>query len=81
MNATNAWWKCVYCLGVALWTTIYIEGWKRKTAVIAHTWDVTSFEEEEEPRAQFISNFYRGRWAHVAQKEADNEDDHLFGMC
>jgi len=48
-----------YCLIVAIWTTLFQEGWKRKNAVLAHVWDVTDFEEEEDPRPEFLANFNR----------------------
>lgn len=52
----------VYCLVVAVWTTLFGEGWKRKNAVLAHVWDVTDFEEEEDPRPEFLASYHRGRW-------------------
>lgn len=75
MDASNSWWKCVYCVVVALWTTLYAESWKRKTAVLAHIWDVSDFEAEEEPRPEFISSFYVGRWAAKAPKQDDDGDE------
>ena len=51
-----------YCLVVAVWTTLFQEAWKRKNATLAHTWDVTDFEEEEDPRPEYLANFARGRW-------------------
>ena len=59
-----------YCLVVALWTTIFQEGWKRKTAVLAHTWDVQDFMEEEDPRPEFIANYTRGRLRHRGSSAA-----------
>ena len=37
-------------LVVAVWSTLFQEGWKRENAVLAHVWDVEDFAEEEDPR-------------------------------
>jgi len=52
----------LYCLAVAVWTTLFQEAWKRRNSVLAHTWDVEDFEEEEDPRPEFLASFSRGRW-------------------
>jgi hypothetical protein len=61
---TQAWTSLIYCFVVAVWTTLYAEAWKRQTAVLAQIWDVTDFEEEEDPRPEFLASYYRGRWRH-----------------
>eukprot|EP00322_Chrysochromulina_rotalis_P026772 CAMPEP_0115874298 /NCGR_PEP_ID=MMETSP0287-20121206/24462_1 /TAXON_ID=412157 /ORGANISM="Chrysochromulina rotalis, Strain UIO044" /LENGTH=1141 /DNA_ID=CAMNT_0003329431 /DNA_START=17 /DNA_END=3442 /DNA_ORIENTATION=- len=64
MQENSAYAKLVYCIVVAVWTTAYMESWKRRNAVLAYVWDVTDFEEEEDPRPEFLANFYTGRFAH-----------------
>ncbi|PRP82580.1 hypothetical protein PROFUN_04885 [Planoprotostelium fungivorum] len=46
----------LYSLGIALWSTVYLEFWKRKTNILAFDWSVDRLEEQErwaEPRPQF----------------------------
>ena len=65
----SAYAKLIYCIVVAMWTTVYMESWKRKNAVLAYIWDVTDFEEEEDPRPEFIKSFKSGIWR--ATKEVE----------
>ena len=67
-----------YCLIVAVWTTLFQESWKRKQATLAHTWDVTDFEEEEDPRPEYLANFQRGRWRH---RDDNNLIKGLLDLC
>lgn len=57
-----AWAALAYCLVVAVWTTLFQEGWKRENAVLSHVWDVEDFAEEEDPRPEYLASFYKGRW-------------------
>ncbi|KAL1500636.1 hypothetical protein AB1Y20_013285 [Prymnesium parvum] len=52
----------VYCGVVAIWSTVYSESWKRYNAELAYTWDVQDFEEEEQPRPEFLRAYYEGRY-------------------
>jgi hypothetical protein len=36
-------WNCLYCIILALWSTIFIEIWKRREAEIAHNWGMTGY--------------------------------------
>jgi hypothetical protein len=65
----SAWAKLIYCFIVAAWTTVYMESWKRRNAVLAYIWDVQDFEEEEAPRPEFLANFANGRWKAVGREE------------
>ncbi|XP_013386411.1 anoctamin-4 isoform X1 [Lingula anatina] len=38
----------VFAVFMAVWATMFLEGWKRKQAEIEYEWDVAHFEEEEE---------------------------------
>ena len=71
---SSAYAKLVYCIIVAVWTTLYMESWKRKNAVLSYVWDVTDFEEEEDPRPEFLAMFYTGRW----KKDKDEDEG---GLC
>lgn len=61
-GTTAAVFALAYCMVVAVWTTLFGEGWKRQNAVLSHVWDVEDFEEEEDPRPEYLANFHRGRW-------------------
>eukprot|EP00937_MAST-01D_sp_MAST-1D-sp2_P004704 g4704.t1 len=45
-----------YAVLVMLWSTLYIEGWKRRNARISMQWGMTGFEGKEQPRPQFLNN-------------------------
>ena len=47
----SAYSRLIYCLVVAMWTTVYMQSWKRKNATLAYIWDVVDFEEDRRPRA------------------------------
>ena len=68
----SAYSKLIYCLVVATWTTVYMESWKRKNATLAYIWDVADFEEEEDPRPEFIKNFNSGIWR-ASKKEEEGK--------
>jgi len=52
----------IYCLFLTLWTTFYLESWKRQQAVHAFLWDVQDFEEEEKVRPEYTGQRIRGTW-------------------
>ncbi|XP_064079852.1 anoctamin-7-like isoform X2 [Macrobrachium nipponense] len=45
-----------YAIFVSFWAVSFLEYWKRKSASLAHHWDCTDFQEEEErPRPEFAA--------------------------
>eukprot|EP00298_Acanthocystis_sp_HF-20_P016455 c21486_g1_i1.p1 GENE.c21486_g1_i1~~c21486_g1_i1.p1 ORF type:complete len:747 (-),score=296.37 c21486_g1_i1:59-2164(-) len=52
----------IYCVFLALWSTIWLELWKRAQVTWAFQWDVMDFEEEEEIRPEFVGVIKRGRY-------------------
>ncbi|KAE8749817.1 hypothetical protein FOCC_FOCC003555 [Frankliniella occidentalis] len=45
-----------YAIFISLWAVTFLEYWKRKCASLAHHWDCTGFQEEEErPRPEFAA--------------------------
>ncbi|XP_069752519.1 anoctamin-7-like isoform X2 [Narcine bancroftii] len=43
-----------FSIFMSLWAVMFLEYWKRKSAVLEHTWDCFNFEEtEERPRPEF----------------------------
>ncbi|XP_074654198.1 anoctamin-7-like [Tubulanus polymorphus] len=45
-----------YAIFVSFWAVTFLEYWKRKTASLAHHWDCTDFEEDEErPRPEYAA--------------------------
>lgn len=45
-----------YSIFISFWAVTFLEYWKRKTASLAHHWDVVDFEEEEErPRPEYAA--------------------------
>ena len=53
----------LYCLIVAVWTTMMAELWKRKNSELAYRWDVTDYEQDEPPRPEYLHSFHEGPWA------------------
>eukprot|EP00298_Acanthocystis_sp_HF-20_P010790 c19048_g2_i1.p1 GENE.c19048_g2_i1~~c19048_g2_i1.p1 ORF type:complete len:776 (-),score=283.97 c19048_g2_i1:55-2343(-) len=51
-----------YCLLLSLWTTLYLESWKREQVTRAFLWDVQDFEEEEKIRPEYIGDASEGVW-------------------
>uniref|UniRef100_A0A1I8HU17 Anoctamin n=1 Tax=Macrostomum lignano TaxID=282301 RepID=A0A1I8HU17_9PLAT len=46
----------LYAVFVSLWAVAFLEAWKRKSASLAHHWDVADFEEQQErPRPEFAA--------------------------
>ncbi|KAA0152414.1 hypothetical protein FNF29_03980 [Cafeteria roenbergensis] len=50
-------WVPLFSLFMALWSTLFLEFWKRRNAELAHRWGVLNYEHEEVTRPQF-----RGTW-------------------
>jgi hypothetical protein len=50
----------IYCVFLAMWTTLWLESWKRQQVTWAFMWAVMDFEEEEEIRPEFVGSERRG---------------------
>ena len=37
--------NCLYCLILAVWSTVFIEMWKRRESEIAHMWNMKDFQD------------------------------------
>jgi hypothetical protein len=53
----DSWLNCLYSIIVALWTTIFVESWKRKQAYLANRWLVRDYKEVSFDRSQFKASF------------------------
>eukprot|EP00298_Acanthocystis_sp_HF-20_P014547 c20815_g1_i3.p1 GENE.c20815_g1_i3~~c20815_g1_i3.p1 ORF type:complete len:811 (+),score=251.73 c20815_g1_i3:45-2435(+) len=64
----------VYSVIICLWTTVFVETWKRQNAALAYFWDVQDFEEEEHVRQEFIGTEKpgvftdQGNWVDLSYK-------------
>ena len=56
-------WNCLYCLVMAVWSTVCVEVWKRRENEIAHMWNMKEQEKSEENE---LSSF---KWDLVIDKE------------
>lgn len=59
----NAW----YCIFIALWTTFFVESWKRKQNTIGDMWMMRDFQDATTERKQFKASLSvdpetRGVW-------------------
>ena len=52
-DATDTFLNCVYSLFIALWTTLFVESWKRKENYLANRWLVRDYEATSFDRDQF----------------------------
>ena len=50
-------WNLLYCIILALWSTVMVEMWKRKEAEIAHIWHMKSFTGNDAERPEFKADF------------------------
>ena len=48
-----------YAFLVSIWSTFFLEFWKRKNARLAYRWSVTEIERDELPRPDWIANSFR----------------------
>lgn len=52
--------NCLYCLVLAVWSTVLIEVWKRKENEIAHIWNMTDYKGDDaelpDYRAEYVIN-------------------------
>jgi len=39
--------NCLYCLILAVWSTVMIEVWKRRESEIAHVWNMTNYQGDD----------------------------------
>ena len=46
-----------YAITICIWSTVFLELWKRKNSVLAYEWDVTNFEETEPDRPEYYGQF------------------------
>ncbi|KAL1507509.1 hypothetical protein AB1Y20_008344 [Prymnesium parvum] len=53
----------VFSVVVVGWTSLYVETWTRRQNALAHAWDVMDFQEEEQPRPEFLRSYATGRYA------------------
>ena len=47
--------NCLYCIVMAVWSTIFVEVWKRRESEIAHMWNMENFDIDklQEERSTF----------------------------
>lgn len=48
-------WNSLYCIILAIWSTIMIEMWKRKEHEIAHMWNMKGYVGNDSERPEFKS--------------------------
>ena len=50
--------NAIYAVFVLLWTTLFVESWKRKEAKIADMWLMRNFEDPTQEREDFKAAYY-----------------------
>jgi hypothetical protein len=45
---------CAYGIAITLWSTLFMELWKRKNAALKLSWGIMDVEAREEARPQFV---------------------------
>lgn len=56
-DATDSVLNCIYSIFIALWTTIFVESWKRKQNWLANRWLVRDFKEVSFDRKEFRASW------------------------
>lgn len=49
-------WNCLYCIILAVWSTVFIEIWKRREAEIAHNWSMTNYQGDDTEMPDYRSD-------------------------
>ncbi|CDW85080.1 anoctamin-like protein [Stylonychia lemnae] len=49
--------NCLYCLVLAIWSTVFLEVWKRKESEIAHIWNMTGYLGADTEMPDYRSDF------------------------
>ena len=53
------WAVALFCIFNLVWSTLFLESWKRRTAELAYKWGTIKMEQFEEPRAAFYGTSIR----------------------
>lgn len=56
-NSLDNIWNCLYCILLALWSTIMYEMWKRKEHEIAHLWNMKDYIGNDSERPDYKSEY------------------------
>jgi hypothetical protein len=64
---TDGWPNVLYAFFMMLWTTLFLEFWKRRQNVLAFEWNMIDFEASEEARPDYYGDpslgvYYAGQW-------------------
>jgi hypothetical protein len=49
-------WNCLYCIILAIWSTVMVEVWKRRECEIAHYWNMTNYKGDDSERPQYVAD-------------------------
>jgi hypothetical protein len=61
-NPAGEWSQFGYSIMLAIWASLFIELWKRKSATLAYRWGTSNYEETERERAEFKGELREGLW-------------------
>eukprot|EP00741_Cyanophora_paradoxa_P005511 tig00000889_g5343.t1 len=53
-GVTDLWAVPFYSIFVVVWAVLFLEGWKRRQAALAHRWGVTGFRRQERNRPEYL---------------------------
>ena len=62
-------WNALYCVVLAIWSTIMIEMWKRKESEIAHLWNMKGYIGNDSERVEYRSEYVICPETHHYKKE------------
>eukprot|EP00004_Rigifila_ramosa_P007079 TRINITY_DN179_c0_g1_i1.p1 TRINITY_DN179_c0_g1~~TRINITY_DN179_c0_g1_i1.p1 ORF type:complete len:754 (+),score=213.52 TRINITY_DN179_c0_g1_i1:323-2263(+) len=68
----------VYCFFLSIWSTLFLEFWKREQATLAFQWGTIGFEEEENPRPLFYGEerpglYVDNEWVSLEDKKREGK--------
>lgn len=50
-------WNIIYCIFLAMWSTIFVESWKRKQSEFAFIWNMDGFIRKDDERQNFECDY------------------------
>jgi branched-subunit amino acid permease len=73
--------NCLYCIILAIWSTVFIEMWKRRECEIAHMWNMTGYKGDDNEIADYRADYVIDPKAKLMQKKnlVDTYSRRLFG--
>lgn len=73
--------NCLFCLILAVWSTVFIEVWKRRECEIAHNWNMSDYKGTDSERTDYVADYVIDKKQKASKKfnVADTYQRRLWG--